>query len=194
MQRVGGLGVVLLVAVLPSLAGEPGLKPLATGLKNATAVAVGADGRIYVARAGDVGKDGEGAILALDKGKAVPFAANLDHPQALASFQKSLFVADGQRVLRFDLKGKMTVLAAKEAFPNPPARLSALTVDPENGTVYVADGGDKEGRGAAIYRITQKGKASVAVVTDQARWPELQRPTAIVLDGQNHLLVLDSTQ
>src|SRR5206468_2677553 len=53
----------------------------------------------------------------------------------------------------------------------------------------VSDVGD-ETKNAIIYRIPPKGKP--AVLIDQTRWPELKMPGALVLDGQNHLLILDA--
>jgi glucose/arabinose dehydrogenase len=187
-------------ALLPSLfalsligtlapAAPPG-KPLVAGLKNPESVAVGSDGRIYVSVIGEFDKDGDGAVMVVDQGKAVPFATGLDDPKGLAAFQEWLFVADKQRVWRIDRKGKATVFAAASAFPTPPLFLNDLTVDIETGTLFVSDSGDLKGKGGAIYRIDPKGK--VSLVTDAKRWPGLHTPNGLAMDGQSFLLLVDS--
>src|SRR5258707_4949146 len=87
--------------VVQAVAAEPS-KPLVTGLTNPTAVAVGPDGRVYVAVMGEPGKDGDGAVLAIANGKAQPFAAGLDDPTGLVTWKDSLYVVDKNRVLRID--------------------------------------------------------------------------------------------
>ncbi|MCI0637564.1 MAG: PQQ-dependent sugar dehydrogenase [Gemmataceae bacterium] len=180
--------VTLLVVSSEARAGEPSV--LASGLKNPESVAVGGDGRIYITSIGEFDKDGDGAVLVLDKGKAVTFATGLDDPKGIVAFQKWLFVADKNRVVKIDLMGKVDVLAAPSAFPTTPINLNDIAVDIEIGTLYVSDSGNKENKGGAIFRIHPKGK--VSLITDQKRWPDLQRPNGLALDGQGHLLLLDS--
>lgn len=167
---------------------------LATGLKNPESVAVGGDRRIYVTTIGERGKDGDGAVFVIDKGKTIPFATELDDPKGIAPFQNFLFVADKNRVWRFDLKGTKQEFAPAKAFPSEPINLNDVVVDPESGIVYVSDSGDKENKGGAIYRIRMgvKKGASVTVVADQKTWPELSRPNGLAMDGASHLLVADS--
>jgi glucose/arabinose dehydrogenase len=121
-------------------------------------------------------------------------AGGLEDPRALAVFQKMLFALDKDRVWRLPLKGKAEVYVAADAFPTPPLSLRGLVIDPEGGfkgpTIYVSDAGDNSNKGGAIYKIAANKKATA--VTDQKRWPELKRPGALVLDGQNHLLVVDT--
>jgi glucose/arabinose dehydrogenase len=203
--------VLLLAAQLIHAVEQPG-KPLASGLKNATSIASGPGGKVYVAVAGD-GK-GDGAIVVLDGDKTVPFATGLVDPRGVVAprNQKSLYVAEKQRILRLDMKGKAEVLVGAEAFPRPPINLKDLTVDYENGMLYVTDTGDQTNKGSAIYRITPPNagkkfgfpkkaadsketavpKSTVTLIADQTKWPALQRPGGLVLDGQNHLLVTDA--
>jgi glucose/arabinose dehydrogenase len=182
MRRLLSLALLITPA---TLIGQEPAKPLVSGLKNPSAVTAGPDGRIYVAVMGEIGKDGDGAVLAIQDGKAVPFAEGLDDPSGIAWFQNLLFVADKQRVWRIDRKGKADVYVAADAFPSPPEALSGIAADSESGTVYVSDS-----KGKAIYRITPNGK--VSLVVDARGWPTAPSFTGLVNDGASHLLALDS--
>lgn len=163
-------------------------KPLVSGLKTPESVTIGGDGRIYVTEIGEFGKDGDGRVVVIDKGKIIPFAIGLDDPKGIVAWTNQLFVADNKRVVRIDSKGMVTVLAAEKAFPTPPLFLNDITVD-EQGTLYVSDSGDLKGNGGAVYRITQKGK--VTTVTSGANNPAIKTPNGLVMDGMSFLLVLD---
>jgi glucose/arabinose dehydrogenase len=179
------LAIVVVVLVAPCSRAEDKLpKPLVAGLKNPQSVAIGQDGRIYVTTKGDVGEDGEGAVIVVEDGKAKPFAAGLDVPRGMVAFNDLLFVVDKKRVWRIDKKGKADVFAAATAFPTPPVSLRAITVD-EMGTLYVADRGYPTGSGA-IFRIYQNGKAGL--VTDGKGTEHLIIPSALAMDGMSHLL------
>ena len=103
----------LLLLWTPALdAGDALPKPLVTGLKNPESVAVGSDGRIYVTEIGEFGKDGDGRVMVIVNGKAVPFATGLDDPKGMVAWQKWLFVTDKKRVWRIDHTGKAKVFAA----------------------------------------------------------------------------------
>lgn len=162
---------------------------LVGGLTNPESVAVAPDGKVYVSVIGEREK-ADGMIARLENGKAVPFATGLTDPRGLAAYQKWLFVADNDRVWRIDAAGKPTVLAGPDAFPTPPKMLNDVAVDPESGTVFVTDMGDRKGSGGAVYRITGKGK--VTAVTDHTRWPGLHSPNGLAMDGQSFLLLADS--
>jgi glucose/arabinose dehydrogenase len=164
-------------------------KPLVTGLKNPESVAVGTDGRIYVTEIGEFDKDGDGRVLVIQNGKAVPFTTGLDDPKGLAAYQEWLFVADKNKVWRIDKSGKAELFAPANAFPTTPLFLNDIAVDPESGIVYVSDSGDLKGKGGAVYRITPKGL--VETVTDAQRWPGLHTPNGVVMDGAAHLLMVD---
>src|SRR5437660_9303700 len=96
---------------LPKLATGKVLKPMITGLKNPESVAVGSDGRIYITEIGEFGKDGDGRVLVVKDGKAVPFTTGLDDPKGLVAWRGSLYTTDKTRVLRIDKNGKAKVLA-----------------------------------------------------------------------------------
>jgi len=163
-------------------------KPLVEGLKKPECVTTGFGGKIYVTEIGEFDKDGDGRVLVVENGKAVPFAVGLDDPKGIVFFQNFLFVADKTRVWRIDAKGKATVFAAADAFPIKPQFLNDICVD-EAGTLYVSDSGDLSGKGGAIFRIDPKGKATL--VADEKKAPILKIPNGLALDSQAHLLVLD---
>ena len=194
MKRCLALAAILLFATQLIRAADQPDKPLVTGLKNPASVATGPGGKVYISVTAEPGKDGTGAVMVLDKGNPVPFASGLDDPRGIAAYQKSLFVADKNRIMRVDTKGKAQVFVAAEAFPQPPSNLRDLAVDPESGKIYVSDMGHKTattGTPGAIYCITQKKQ--VTVVLDPKAPLEIKRPNALVLDGQNHLLVVDAS-
>lgn len=173
MRRIVCVAVLCSVIATAGAAERP--KPLVSGLKNPTSVAAGADGRVFLAVAGEV--------QLLKDGKAIPFATGLSAPQGLAVFQQWLFAADKDRVWRIDHNGKASVLAGPKAFPAPPHDLLSIAVD-ENGVLYVSDANRGKGHPGAIYRIDPRGKVSL-VATSQA-------PGALLMDSTSHLLVLDS--
>jgi glucose/arabinose dehydrogenase len=177
---------LLFTSALPGQTKAP--KPLVTGLKNPESVAVGPDGRIYISEIGEFGKDGDGRIMVIVNGKAVPFATGLDDPKGMVAWANWLFVTDKKRVWRIDRKGKAEVFAAEKAFPTPPLFLNDITVD-ERGVFYVSDSGNLEGEGGAIYRIFPNGK--VTLVTNNKKAPLLKVPNGLVMDGMWHLLMVD---
>jgi len=187
--------VVLLIALsgfVSRIADAHGMelpKPLVSGLKMPESVAVGTDGRIYVTEIGELDKDGDGRVLVIQHGQAVPFATGLDDPKGLAAHLEWLYVADKNKVWRIDRKGAATLFAPANAFPTTPLFLNDIVVDQESGIVYVSDSGDLKGKGGAVYRITPKGL--VEIVTDATRWPELNTPNGLAMDGAAHLLLAD---
>ncbi len=182
--------LALLLCLPASAAAQDMLpKPLVSGLHNPKSVAVGPDRRIYITEIGEFDKDGDGRVVVIDQGKAVPFATGLDDPKGMVAWLNWLYVTDKKRVWKIDRKGNAEVFAAETAFPSPPQLLNDITVD-EHGTLYVSDSGDLTGTGGAIFRIPQKGK--ITVVADKQRTPALNFPNGLVMDGKSFLLMLDS--
>lgn len=210
MKRIMFLVIWLLAVFPPTTHAQDSKlpKPFVTGLKNPESVAVGNDGRIYVSEIGEFGKDGDGRIVAVDKaGKVTEVAKGLDDPKGIvfgAGFwANQLFVNDNKRVVRVDSKGTVTVIADEKAFPTPPLFLNDICVD-EHGVLYVSDSGDLKGNGGAVYRLVvvppnpkakddaaKKGKTIVTTVTDAKKNPLVKTPNGLVMDGKNHLLMLD---
>jgi len=162
---------------------------IVSGLKMPESVAVGFGGKMYVSCIGEFGKDGDGAILRIENGKALPFVAGLNDPKGLTIHQQWMFVTDKDRVVRIDAKGKTQEFVAATAFPRKPIFLNDITADPESGTLYVVDSGDHKGAGGAVFRITPQGKATLVV--DAKDVPGMNTPNGALLDGQSHLLVAD---
>ena len=163
---------------------------LAGGLKNPQAVTVADDGRIFVSIAGELGKDGDGAILLVQNGKATPFATGLDDPKGIVAHRDALFAVDKSRVWRIDAAGKVTVLAAADAFPTRPQNLTSIAVEFDKGALYVGDAGDGSGKGAAIYRIGTGG--SIDTIVEAKDRADFGCPSGLLLDGASFLLVADS--
>jgi glucose/arabinose dehydrogenase len=180
--RSGLLGALVAVLAPAAAHGQPPAA-LVAGLKSPEAVVAGTDGKVYVAAGG--------AVLVVRDGKATPFAAGMDEPRSLAAYLEWLFVADRDRVWRVNRAGKAEVFVPAARFPAPPHGLRAVTVDPESGTLYVADSGDGKDQTATIYRVGPKDR-KVTSVTDGRRFPALRAPTALRLDGASHLLVADA--
>src|SRR5262245_5986548 len=162
-MRISALLAALLCTSL-AIAAPP--KPLASGLNTPQSVAVGPGGRIFVAVIGELGKDGDGAIMRLDGDKATPFATGLNDPFGIVAFQQLLFATDKDRVLKIDAMGNVDVLAGPDAFPKPPKFLNDITVDPESGLLYITDSDEA---GAAVYRVTPRGK--VDLIIDRRTYP-----------------------
>lgn len=181
--------VVLLCLAAPIVAGAKPPAPMCEGLKTPESAVVGVDGRVYVTAIGEFDKAGDGAVMVLEDGKAVPFATGLDDPKGIAVFLESLFVADKDKVWRIDPTGKAELFVPPNAFPSTPKFLNDLAADPESGMLYVSDSGDLQGHGGAVYRITPRGL--VDVLTDARRWPDLHTPNGLALEGASHLLVAD---
>jgi glucose/arabinose dehydrogenase len=173
---------LLVVIASPASAGEGKLPtPLVSGLGKPRAVTIGLGGRIFVI---DGDGDANGRVMVIEKGKAIPFATDLDGPWGIASWTNWLLVSGKNRVWRIDGKGKAQVLANENAFPQKPEQLGGITVD-ENGVLYVTDL-RRDGR-SAIYRIDPKGKVSLVVMSDGER--PIQDMVNVLMDGKSHLLV-----
>lgn len=179
--------IALLVSTAPGAEALP--KPLVTGLQNPESVAVGADGRIYVSTIGEFDKDGDGAIVVVEQGKAVPFATGLDDPKGIVAFQDALYVADKNKVWRIARTGEAVLFVPPNAFPTTPLFLNDIAVDAESGTLFVSDSGNLKGEGGAVYRINPRGL--VDLVINKLRLPELHTPNGLLLDGASHLLLAD---
>ncbi len=189
-----------LVFTIPLSAQEKLPKPLVTGLKNPESVAVGFGGQVFVSSIGEFGKDGDGAIMKIVDGKAVPFATGLDDPKGLVIWQKTMYTADKNRIWKIDPMGKADVFVAAADFPKPPQFLNDLAVDTK-GNLYVSDSGDFKGKGGAIYQIQTGGgfkgkggggKATVRLITDAEKNPALKAPNGLTMDSEYHLLMVDT--
>lgn len=179
-----------LAPAAPNLAGKnTPLKPLVSGLKGPTSACVWG-GRLYVTCAGELGKDGDGSVVLIREGKATPFAAGLDDPRGAVAWHNGLFVADRDRVLRIDSKGKATVHAEAKAFPAPPKSLTDLEVDGA-GTVYASDSGGAIYRIGRTFAFGKPGPLRVTLVADGKKNKAIKSPTALRWASEAHLRVLD---
>lgn len=162
---------------------------VAEGMVNPESCVVGADGRIYVSCIGERGKDGDGQVSVIVGGKPVTFATGLDDSRGITTFGGRLFVADNKQVRAIDRDGKVSVFAAKEAFPVEPVMLNDITVD-EAGTLYVSDSGLKDGGQGKVFSIGTDGKAKLVV--DESKLPGLKRPNGVLIGRDKNLLLADA--
>ncbi len=191
MKHLLSCSVTTLALLLtsPAIAANDDLRAV-KGLSTPESAVVASDGRIYVTEIGEFGKPGDGRVTVVDdQGEARAFALGLDDPKGIASFGADLFVADVTRVVRIDATGKVTVLAAPDAFPAPPLFLNDVAID-RDGTVYVSDSGEvgKAGKGA-VYRISPQG--GVSLIVSEAQNAAIRSPNGLLLDGRGGLLVAD---
>lgn len=176
MVRTLWMMVLVLGIAQPIAAGEPKAALIADGLDNPSLVAVGPDGRTYVA--------GNGGVYVIRNGKAEPFYADIKIPCGMVAFQKWLFVMEAYGpIWRIDSKGKAEV----HARPNV---LGSLTVDPESGILYAFECGPPGTKGGPVYRIDPKGK--ISIVTDAQRLLAKGSLSGLAMDGASHLLLIDT--
>ena len=184
MKRILAIATILL-GIVTSASGQEKPKVLVKGLKRPTAIAVGPGGKIFVADLGDPDKSDDGSVMIINKDQAATFATGLGNPRGMVAHMQWLFVADTKRILRIDANGKSDVFVPTSAFPKPPQMLGDMAVDQESGTLFVSDWGSGQDEGA-IYQISPRGK--VSVVGNANTYLAVKRPSALLLDGQSHLL------
>ncbi|MDR2876259.1 MAG: SMP-30/gluconolactonase/LRE family protein [Methylobacillus sp.] len=146
----------------------------------------GPDGRIYVSEIGEFGKDGDGKVSVIVRGKKQDFATGMDDPKGLAMTGGNVYVADKKGVLKITSDGNWTVFAAAGDFPAPLQFPNDLETDAK-GNLYLSDTGDLKGNGGAIYRIDKHGK----ITTVLANNPQLQGPNGLLMDSNDALLEVD---
>jgi glucose/arabinose dehydrogenase len=182
------IGLAWVLVSLGTAAARDAQPASVIGLRNATAVAAGEDGRVYVAVTGESGQDRAGSVLLVEGSKTKPFATGLDNPTGIVARGQWVYVAGKQQVWRINRDGKVSLFAAANKFPSPPHALAGMDVD-EKGTLYVADTGDGKG-GGAIYRIDGDGRVTLAA--SAKRSPGLGSPRGLAMDGFYHVLVTDA--
>ena len=192
-------------------AGAAPPKPFLVGLKNPESVALAPNGKMYVTVIGEFDKPGDGGLFVVEGDKAVAVAEGMDDPKGLAITQQGvMYVTDRDKVWRV-AGGKADVFAAADAFPMPPKFLNDIVIDPESGTLFVTDSGDRQGAGGAVFRIAMPkiippkkgekpdpkaappkvGKAQITLVVDATKLPGLHTPNGLAMDGQAHILLAD---
>lgn len=183
---------LLAASVLAATAAASAQEPRRVGgLVTPESVLLTADGRIVVSEIGGFGVDGDGRLTRVGAdGKLQPFVtAGLDDPKGLAERDGVLFVADKTRVLKVDREGRVSVLAAASAFPQPTRFLNDLAFGAD-GELYVSDSGDLQNGGlGAIFRVAANG--AVSLVVNEAANPAVKSPNGLLADGPGRLLVVD---
>lgn len=192
-MKYGSAVIVVLGLALKPPVEAASAKVLATGLKNPGATCIGFKGLPYVTEAGELGKDGDGRIVAIQNGQPQPFASGFDDPAGIVFFRDMLWVLDKSRIVTVDERGKSTVFAAPEAFPIPPRSLHDISIDQGNGIAIVSDAGDPQrGVGGAVFRIDIR-LTQIETVADAKSIPGLKSPRGVVFDGLWYALIADAS-
>lgn len=169
--------------------GENSTPATVTDLVNPESALAGPDGRIYVSQIGEFDTDGDGVITVMDSaGKPQTFAPGLNDPKGLAIWEEHLYVTDRTSIIRVGPDGTSSPLVTAAAFPRPPQFLNDLEFGPD-GTLYVSDSGDLKGQGGAIFKISPGGQ--VTLLVDSASATEIKAPNGLLMEDQNHLLMVD---
>jgi len=182
---------VALAALMANAVNAADLR-IVSGLAHPESVAMGADGRVYVSEMGEVGKDGDGRISAIDnKGRIQSFAMGFDDPKGLVRWKRGFFISDKTRVWKVDGEGRATVFASPIDFPEPPHSLNDIAVD-SRGNLYIADSGDVSSSGkGAIFKITPHG--NISLVINEAKNPLIKNPSGLLFERPGKLLIIDFT-
>jgi DNA-binding beta-propeller fold protein YncE len=152
----------------------------------------GDKGEVYVSVIGTYGQYGDGYIGVVDGKTLKPVARNLNDPHGLDFWKGSLFTADNRgQIWKIGLDGKTELMADSGVFPRKITNFNDIEIDPGNGDIYVSDSGEWEGRGGAVYKITQDKQVSL-VLSDDTAWAMVS-PNGLLLDGKGNLLVYDWT-
>jgi glucose/arabinose dehydrogenase len=178
------LASLLLVAVVLPAGAQEMKKPLVTGLKSPTAIALAFENRVFVA----VTNGDKSDLVEIKDGKAVPFAAGLDPATAMTSHYKWLFVVGKSSVWRVDKDGKAEIYSRPEQFKAPKTELGDVCVD-ERETLYVTNRAAAAGDAGSIYRVEGNGNKPGSRVSFVESKTSPASPTAIAQDGTQFVIV-----
>lgn len=184
--------LLLGLLTVPSMAPAADVKIIEGFGTTPESAVIGPDGKIYVSVVNKYEQYGDGYIGVVEGDKLVPLAKGLNDPHGLDMWKDALYTADNRgQIWKVGLDGTVTRVADATMFPRKISNFNDLEIDESNGDIYVSDSGDWEGRGGAIYRITQEGKVST-VLTDEEAW-RLVSPNGLLFEDTDNLLVIDWT-
>ncbi len=159
------------------------------GARVPESIAVGPDGRIYVTEVGEYEKYFDGAVSVVDGDRIRPFVKGLNDPHGMDVWGDHLYVADNRgQIWKIDMQGNVERFADATQFPRRVMNFNDIEIDGQ-GNVYVSDSGDWDGRGGAIYKISQDGKITT-VLSDEDDY-KLVGPNGLLLEGSGSMLVID---
>jgi Flp pilus assembly protein TadD/DNA-binding beta-propeller fold protein YncE/transglutaminase-like putative cysteine protease len=126
-------------------------------------------------------KSGRGVTLQRPNGARVPLACE---PTGLAAFGLTLYIAEDERILRFDAEGRAQgVLADGDLLPF--SAIAGLTVD-ERGNIYAAD------RGADVVFVIAPDGMPLTIIGENAEdAAELSGPVDVAVDGRGNVFIAD---
>jgi hypothetical protein len=154
--------------------------------------AFGPDGRIYVSVVNQYEVYGDGYIGVVEGTRLRPLARGLNDPHGITLWNNMIFAADNRgQIWKITMAGVVSRVVDATQFPRKITNFNDIEVDQSNGDIYISDSGDFEGRGGAIYKVTQAGEITT-ILTDEQNW-KLVSPNGLKLDGKGGLLVYDWT-
>ncbi|HDY85284.1 hypothetical protein LCGC14_0996160 [marine sediment metagenome] len=145
------------------------------------------DGRVFITEIGEFGKDGDGQVSIINTdGSREVLATGLNDPKGMDFWNGQLYIADVNKVVKIDMTGKLSMVADTKDFPTKPVFLNDIEIDGQ-GNIYVSDSGDDKGDNAGIYKINAANEVTEVLGSHTS----ISRPNGLLLDGLNHLLVVD---
>jgi len=145
------------------------------------------DGRVFMTEIGEFNKEGDGQVVIINvNGTREVLAKGLNDPKGMDFWNNAFYIADVNKVVKVDMMGKVTIVADTKDFPSKPVFLNDIEID-GLGNIYVSDSGDDNGNDAGIYKIDVNSKVTQILASHSA----ISRPNGLLLDGINHLLVVD---
>lgn len=204
--------VAMVVLMTGSLAvGQQTKSPvLGKEIKNIESCLLAPDNNtIFATAIGEFNVKGDGALVQIQNGKQTTLLDGFDDPKGMVWAGDSLYITDVDKVWRvkfrlnkFDIPGWQrgllrlvddigrTLVAGPDQFPIKPLFLNDIEADAQ-GNLYVSDSGDLKGERGAVFRIAAGGKIE-AIVTPE-KFASVKTPNGLLMDGPQHLLVLDFT-
>lgn len=205
------LCLVLAIALLTTSAvngQQPKILPFAKDIKNIESCVMAPDTvTIFATAIGEFGTKGDGTLVQIQNGKQTTLLDGFDDPKGIVWSGDSLYITDIDKVWRvrfrmakFDIPPFVrnmtrlvedigrTLVAGPDQFPIKPLFLNDIEADAA-GNLYVSDSGDLQGGKGAVFRISAQGK--IETIATPEKYPSIKTPNGLLMDGPEHLLVLD---
>ncbi len=195
---------LLAIAASPTYA-EKISYPIKVGVRPES-ITKGFSGKYYVTVMNQKGVKGDGEVVVIDKkGQVKPFAKGFDEPKGIAYVGKYLYISDLTRVWKIDKRGKATIFADEQSFPEAPLYLNDVAAAKSKKGIYVTDMGavklmrDENGKlwplnsknakimpaKGRVYFIDTKGTVTLV----QGASPYMLNPNGVGVDNNGEIMV-----